>query len=195
MASLIPLCPQKEAFLINISFEERKEISSGNSKSTIPGCSSRRLINQNCLISNFCLSIPGEKWNFHFLDFLYHNKKSMDNNRNSHLPNFESTFIPILFLIYKSFSSGRVHLHGESIPSPIFNRSQGWRRGAHGAQFVPHTWAPGVTDSLTSLRYESSTLILHKELSSTIFQSCQSVSQSVSQASVTPVQISTFCNI
>ena len=28
------------------------------------------------------------------------------------------------------------------------------------------------------LRYESSTLILYKELSSTIFQSCQSVSQS-----------------
>ena len=45
------------------------------------------------------------------------------------------------------------------------------------------------------LRYESSTLILYKELSSPIFQSCQSVSQSVSQASVTPVQISTFCNI
>ena len=41
------------------------------------------------------------------------------------------------------------------------------------------------------LRYESSTLILYKELSSTIFQSCQSVSQ----ASVTPVQISTFCNV
>ena len=58
---LIPLCPQKEAFLINVSFEERKEISSGNSKSTIPGCSSRRLINQNCLISSFCSSIPGEK--------------------------------------------------------------------------------------------------------------------------------------
>ena len=123
----------------------------------------------------FGLSIPGEKWNFHFLDFLYHNKKSMDNNRNSHLPNFESTFILILLWIYKFFSSGRVHLHGESIPSPIFNRSQGWRRGAHGAKFVPHTWTPGVTDSLTSLRYESSTLILYKELSSTIFQSCQSV--------------------
>ena len=45
------------------------------------------------------------------------------------------------------------------------------------------------------LRYESSTLILYKELSSSIFQSCQSVSQSVCQASVTPVQISTFCNI
>ena len=41
------------------------------------------------------------------------------------------------------------------------------------------------------LRYESSTLILYKELSSSIFQSCQSVSE----ASVTPVQISTFCNI
>ena len=41
------------------------------------------------------------------------------------------------------------------------------------------------------LRYESSTLILYKELSSTIFQSCQSVCQ----ASVTPVQISTLCNI
>ena len=40
------------------------------------------------------------------------------------------------------------------------------------------------------LRYESSTLILYKELSSTIFQSCQSVSQ----ASITPVQISTLCN-
>ena len=40
------------------------------------------------------------------------------------------------------------------------------------------------------LRCESSTLILYKELSSTIFQSL-----SVSQASVTPVQISTFCNI
>ena len=37
------------------------------------------------------------------------------------------------------------------------------------------------------LRYESSTLILYKELSSPIFQSCQ--------ASVTPVQISTLCNI
>ena len=101
----------------------------------------------------FGLSIPGEKWNFHFLDFFNHNKKSMDNNRNSHLPNFESTFIPILLLIYKSFSSGRVCLHGESIPSPIFHRSQGWRRGAHGAQFVPHTWTPGVTDSLTSLSH------------------------------------------
>ena len=44
---------------------------------------------------------------------------------------------------------------------------------------------------LTELRYGSSTLILYKELSSTIFQSCQSVCQ----ASVTPVQISTFCNI
>ena len=33
--------------------------------------------------------------------------------------------------------------------------------------------------SLCYLRYESSTLILYKELSSTIFQSCQSVSQSV----------------
>ena len=31
----------------------------------------------------------------------------------------------------------------------------------------------------TKLRYESSTLILNKELSSTIFQNCQSVSQSV----------------
>ena len=41
------------------------------------------------------------------------------------------------------------------------------------------------------LRYESSTLILYKELSSPIFQSCQSVSE----ASVTPVQISTLCNI
>ena len=40
------------------------------------------------------------------------------------------------------------------------------------------------------LRYESSTLILYKELSSSIFQSL-----SVSQASVTPDQISTFCNI
>ena len=117
-------------------------------------------LNQNCLISSFCLSIPGEKWNFHFLDFLYHNKKSMDNNRNSHLPNFESTFILIRFWIYKSFSSGRVHLHGESIPSPIFNRSQGWRGGAHGAKFVPHTWTPGVTDSLTSLSHALSLKIL-----------------------------------
>ena len=41
------------------------------------------------------------------------------------------------------------------------------------------------------LRYESSTLILYKELSSPIFQS----RQSVSEASVTPVQISTLCNI
>ena len=40
------------------------------------------------------------------------------------------------------------------------------------------------------LRYESSTLILYKELSSTIFQSL-----SVRQGSVTPVQISTSCNI
>ena len=40
------------------------------------------------------------------------------------------------------------------------------------------------------LRYESSTLILYKELSSPIFQSL-----SVSQASVTPVQISTLFNI
>ena len=39
------------------------------------------------------------------------------------------------------------------------------------------------------LRYESSTLILCKELSSTIFALW------VCQASVTPVQISTFCNI
>ena len=39
-----------------------------------------------------------------------------------------------------------------------------------------------------SLRYESSTLILYKELSSPIFQSCQSVCQ----ACVTPFQISTF---
>ena len=44
-----------------------------------------------------------------------------------------------------------------------------------------------------ALRYESSTLILYKELSSPIFQMW--VSQSVCQASVTPVQISTFCNI
>ena len=44
---------------------------------------------------------------------------------------------------------------------------------------------------LLLLRYESSTLILFKELSSSIFQSCQSVSE----ASVTPVQISTLCNI
>ena len=44
---------------------------------------------------------------------------------------------------------------------------------------------------VTKLRYESSTLILYKELSSPIFQSCLSVSQ----ASVTPVQISTLCNI
>ena len=43
------------------------------------------------------------------------------------------------------------------------------------------------------LRYESSTLILYKELSSPIFQMW--VSQSVCQASVTPVQISTFCNV
>ena len=43
------------------------------------------------------------------------------------------------------------------------------------------------------LRYESSTLILYKELSSTIFQSL-SVSQSVSKASVTPDQIFTLCN-
>ena len=41
------------------------------------------------------------------------------------------------------------------------------------------------------LRYESSTLILYKELSSPIFQSCESVCQ----ACVTPFQISTFCNI
>ena len=41
------------------------------------------------------------------------------------------------------------------------------------------------------LRYESSTLILFKELSSTIFQS----RESVSEASVTPVQISALCNI
>ena len=39
------------------------------------------------------------------------------------------------------------------------------------------------------LRYESSTLILYKELSSHIFPLW------VSQASVTPVQISTLCNI
>ena len=45
--------------------------------------------------------------------------------------------------------------------------------------------------ALPILRYESSTLILYKELSSPIFQSCLSVSQ----ASVTPVQISTLCNI
>ena len=40
------------------------------------------------------------------------------------------------------------------------------------------------------LRYESSTLILYKELSSPIFQSL-----SVKEASVTPDQISTLCNI
>ena len=45
------------------------------------------------------------------------------------------------------------------------------------------------------LRYESSTLILYKELSSPIFQSCHSVSESVRKASVTPVQISILCNI
>ena len=48
------------------------------------------------------------------------------------------------------------------------------------------------------LRYESSTLILYKELSSSIIQSLsvsQWVSEWVRQASVTPVQISTFCNI
>ena len=45
-----------------------------------------------------------------------------------------------------------------------------------------------------SLRYESSTVIHYKELSSPIFQSLW-VSQSVSQASVTPHQISTLCNI
>ena len=41
------------------------------------------------------------------------------------------------------------------------------------------------------LRYESSTLILYEELSNSIFQSCQLVSE----ASVTPVQISTVCNV
>ena len=41
------------------------------------------------------------------------------------------------------------------------------------------------------LRYESSTLILYKELTSPIFQSCQSVRK----ASVIPVQISTLCDI
>ena len=45
------------------------------------------------------------------------------------------------------------------------------------------------------LRYESSSLKLYKELSSSIFQNCQSVSQSVCQACVTPFQISTLCNI
>ena len=44
------------------------------------------------------------------------------------------------------------------------------------------------------LRYMSSTLILYKELSSTIFQSL-SVSESVSNASVTPVQIFILLNI
>ena len=44
---------------------------------------------------------------------------------------------------------------------------------------------------LSSLRYESSTLILYKELSSTIFQNCRSVSE----VCVTPVQFSTLCNI
>ena len=39
------------------------------------------------------------------------------------------------------------------------------------------------------LRYESSTLILYKELSSSIFQSCQSVSKAL----VTPEQISSLC--
>ena len=43
------------------------------------------------------------------------------------------------------------------------------------------------------LRYESSTLILYKELSSSIFPLW--VSQWVSEASVTPVQISILCNI
>ena len=37
------------------------------------------------------------------------------------------------------------------------------------------------TRNTLTLRYESSTLILYKELSSPIFQSCQSVSQSVSE--------------
>ena len=44
--------------------------------------------------------------------------------------------------------------------------------------------------TLAILRYESSTLTLYKELSSSIFQS-----QSVCQACVTPFQISTLCNI
>ena len=46
------------------------------------------------------------------------------------------------------------------------------------------------------LRYESSTLIIFKELSSSIFQSLW-VSQSVSQSGIgtTPDQISTLCNI
>ena len=45
---------------------------------------------------------------------------------------------------------------------------------------------------VTKLRYESSTLILYKELSSSIFKV---VSQRVSEASVIPDQISTLCNI
>ena len=52
-------------------------------------------------------------------------------------------------------------------------------------------------DQSLQLRYECHTLqgaILYKELSSPIFQSL-SVSQSVRKASVTPVQISTLCNI
>ena len=43
--------------------------------------------------------------------------------------------------------------------------------------------------STFTLRYESSSLILNKELSSPIFQSCQSVSEWVSKAFVTPVQL------
>ena len=54
-----------------------------------------------------------------------------------------------------------------------------------GDQLPPH-----YQSLLLLLRYESSTLILCKELSSPIFQSL-----SVRQASVTPVQISTLCNI
>ena len=68
------------------------------------------------------------------------------------------------------------------IPRNPFSRS----RPGDTACIFQHQCVP-----VCELRYESSTLILCKELSSSIFQSCQSVCQ----ASVTPVQISTLCNI
>ena len=61
--------------------------------------------------------------------------------------------------------------------------------------FLVEREEPIVLSLIKFLHYESSTLILYKEPSSPIFQSCHSVSESVRKASVTPVQISILCNI
>ena len=68
---------------------------------------------------------------------------------------------------------------------------QVWRRAVTFSLKIKRCASTYPVTVVIELRYESSTLLLFKELSSTIFQSCQSVSE----ASVTPVQISTLCNI